>query len=77
MKSDILDQIRSIKTSQFTEKWELDVSHPTIFHEMLSSTALPQEDKTPERLAQEGQILVQGGTLTTSWTLSLATFHLS
>ena len=75
MKNDILDQIRDIKATVNTDKWQYDVGHPTIFHEMLSSKMLPEEEKTPIRLAQEGQILVQGGTLTTSWTLSLALFH--
>ncbi|KFA69829.1 hypothetical protein S40285_02466 [Stachybotrys chlorohalonatus IBT 40285] len=76
LKKDIRTQIQGIKASEHTEKWQLDVNHPTIFHELLSSRLLPPEEKTPERLGQEGQILVQGGTLTTSWTLSLATFHL-
>ena len=76
MKNDILDQIRDIKASEKTDKWQLDVSHPTIFHEMLSSEHLPAEEKSPIRLAQEGQILVQGGTLTSSWTISVAVFHL-
>ncbi|KYK59874.1 hypothetical protein DCS_01008 [Drechmeria coniospora] len=76
MKKDIVDQICEIKASENTAKWQLDVSHPTIFHEMLSSKLLPAEEKTPTRLAQEGQILVQGGTLTTSWTLTMAIFHL-
>lgn len=76
MKNDILDQIREIQATQNTEKWQLDVSHRTIFHELLSSKHLPDEEKTPNRLAQEGQILVQGGTLTTSWSLSVAAFHL-
>ncbi|KAG6297617.1 hypothetical protein E4U46_005759 [Claviceps purpurea] len=76
MKNDIVDQIAMIKATENTEKWQLDVDHTTIFHELLSSDALPDREKTPARLAQEGQILVQGGTLTTSWTLTLATFHL-
>ncbi|KXH65636.1 hypothetical protein CSAL01_06716 [Colletotrichum salicis] len=76
MKNDIKDQIGEIKATQGTEKWQLDVSHPTIFHDMLSSKLLPPAEKTVSRLAQDGQILVQGGTLTTSWTLSLAVFHL-
>ncbi|KAG7058520.1 Cytochrome p450 [Colletotrichum scovillei] len=76
MKNDIKDQIGEIKATQNTEKWQLDVSHPTIFHDMLSSKLLPPAEKTVSRLAQDGQILVQGGTLTTSWTLSLAVFHL-
>ncbi|KAJ0159022.1 Trichodiene oxygenase [Colletotrichum tanaceti] len=76
MKNDIKDQIAEIKRTEDTDKWQLDVSHPTIFHEMLSSRLLPSSEKTVSRLAQDGQILVQGGTLTTSWTLSLAVFHL-
>ncbi|KAF4504223.1 hypothetical protein G6O67_008399 [Ophiocordyceps sinensis] len=76
MKNDILHQIRDIKASENTEKWQLDASHPTIFHEMLGSKQLPPEEKTPQRLAQEGQILVQGGTLTSAWTLTMAAFHL-
>ena len=76
MKNGILDHIHSIESTESTDKWLLDVSHPTIFHELLSSKTLPSQEKTPTRLAQEGQILVQGGTLTTSWAISLATFHL-
>lgn len=76
MKKDILHQISEIKATENTAKWEFDVSHPTIFHEMLSSKILPAEEKTIKRLGQEGQILVQGGTLTTSWVLTLCTFHL-
>ncbi|KAG5912552.1 hypothetical protein E4U53_005278 [Claviceps sorghi] len=76
MKNDILHQIATIKATENSGKWQLDVNHATIFHELLSSKALPDYEKTPARLAQEGQILVQGGTLTTSWTLSVATFHL-
>jgi cytochrome P450 len=76
MKRDIRGQIAEIKATENTDKWAFDVDHPTIFHEMLGSKSLPAEEKTVGRLAQEGQILVQGGTLTTSWTLALATFHL-
>lgn len=76
MKKDILAQIAEIKATENTEKWQFDVSHPTIFHDMLSSKILPPEEKTVTRLGQEGQIIVQGGTLTTSWTLAIATFHL-
>ncbi|KAG8420204.1 hypothetical protein J3459_011306 [Metarhizium acridum] len=76
MKNDILKQIEKVKSTENTGQWKLDVSHPTIFHELLSSDHLPDCEKTPARLAQEGQILVQGGTLTSSWALSLATFHL-
>lgn len=76
MKNDIVAHISEIKVSEHTDKWQLDVSHPTIFHELLSSKILPPEEKTPVRLAQEGQILVQGGTLTSAWALAMAAFHL-
>ncbi|OIW31159.1 cytochrome P450 [Coniochaeta ligniaria NRRL 30616] len=76
MKRDIRAQIGEIKETENTERWQFDVDHPTVFHEMLGSKVLPAEEKTVGRLAQEGQILVQGGTLTTSWTLAVATFHL-
>ncbi|KAK9442995.1 Cytochrome P450 [Metarhizium brunneum] len=76
MKNDILQQIQKVKSTENTGQWKLDVSHPTILHELLSSENLPDCEKTPARLAQEAQILVQGGTLTSSWALSLATFHL-
>lgn len=76
MKNDILHQIAEIKATENTPKWQYDVSHPTIFHEMLSSKILPPNEKTTKRLAQDGQILVQGGTLTTSWVLTICTFHL-
>ncbi|EGX95314.1 Cytochrome P450 [Cordyceps militaris CM01] len=76
LKNDVRHQIDDIKATKGTKHWELDVSHPTIFHELLSSDLLPDVEKETARLAQDGQILVQGGTLTTSWTLSLAVFHL-
>lgn len=52
------------------------MSHPTIFHDLLSSEILSPREKSVERLAQEGQIVVQAGTLTTSWALTIATFFL-
>lgn len=75
-KREIRHQIGEIKATENTEKWALDVQHPTIFHTLLSSKTLPSREKSVTRLAQDGQILVQGGTLTTSWTLALGCFHL-
>lgn len=76
MKKDILNQIATIKRTEKTARWEFDVGHPTIFHSLLSSTTLPDREKSVARLAQEGQILVQAGTMTTSWALCVAIFHL-
>jgi len=76
MKHSIRQQIASIQATQDTSKWQLDVSHPTIFHDLLSSKILPPQEKTLTRLGEEGQTLVQAGTLTASWTLAIVTFHL-
>ncbi|KJZ75747.1 hypothetical protein HIM_04904 [Hirsutella minnesotensis 3608] len=76
MKHDIQDQIREIQAFDDGHPRQLKNSHPTIFHTLIGSRELPPVEKTPARLAQEGQILVQGGTLTSAWTLTMATFHL-
>lgn len=52
-----------------------DLSHPTLFHEILQSN-LPESDKTVNHLKDEAAIVVGAGTLTTSWALSVATYHL-
>ncbi|KAK1836967.1 cytochrome P450 CYP542B3 [Podospora conica] len=75
MKRTIAAQIADIQRTPRAE-WELDAQHPTIFHALLDSPLLPPGEKTLRRLAHEGQVLVQAGTLTASWTLAVATFHL-
>lgn len=52
-----------------------DLPHLTLFHEILSSN-LPEADKSVSRLKDEAAIVVGAGTLTTSWALSVATYHL-
>ena len=52
-----------------------NLAHPTLFHEILQSN-LPDSDKSTMRLTDEAQIVVGAGTLTTSWTLSVAVYHL-
>ena len=46
-----------------------------MFHEILSSN-LPETEKSVSRLRDEAVIVVSAGTLTTSWALSVATYHL-
>jgi len=53
-----------------------DVKHRTIFHDLLESTALPPEDKTVDRLWQEGQLLLSAGTVTTATSLASALVYL-
>jgi cytochrome P450 len=50
-------------------------SHVTVFHDILSSK-LPEREKTTDRLADEALLLIGAGTETTSWTMTVATFHL-
>ena len=52
-----------------------DLTHPTLFHEILQSN-LPDADKSTERLTDEAQIVVGAGTATTAWALSVATYYL-
>ena len=52
-----------------------DIPHPTIFHEILSSS-LPESEKTVNRLSHEARLIVGAGTITTSWALCVAIFHL-
>ena len=47
----------------------------TVFHSLLNSD-LPISEKSSGRLAEEAVLLVGAGTHTTSWALSVATFHL-
>ncbi|PQE04573.1 cytochrome p450 protein [Rutstroemia sp. NJR-2017a BVV2] len=71
--SEMQVQIREIMTGENTA--HETSKHPTIFHEVLSSD-LPPQEKTIDRLWQEGQTVVGAGTETTAWTLSVLTCHL-
>ncbi|KAJ9607386.1 hypothetical protein H2200_008459 [Cladophialophora chaetospira] len=50
-------------------------SQTTIFHAILQGD-LPEKEKSPDRLWQDGQVIVIAGTLTTAAALSEATYHL-
>lgn len=69
----IREQITTMKNGKGIK---YDVVHDTIFDELLLSSILPEREKSVDRLAQEGQVLNQGGTLTTSSALCIAAFHL-
>ena len=53
-----------------------NVSHPTIFHELLNSD-LPPSERTNARLGDEAQLIVAAGLITTSWALTVASFHIT
>ncbi|KUL84200.1 hypothetical protein ZTR_06934 [Talaromyces verruculosus] len=52
-----------------------DTKHATIFHELLNSD-LPDVEKSSARLGDEAQLIVAAGLITTSWALSVASFHI-
>lgn len=66
-------QVTKIKQGE-NERWK-DQDHPTIFHAILDSK-LPDEEKSVDRLAQDAQMLVMAGTLTTSGVLEVIAFWL-
>ncbi|KAL0466680.1 cytochrome P450 [Neurospora intermedia] len=75
----ITAQISEIEKSLRTKEGKhahLDIPHPTIFHSFVNTEALPPIEKSVPRIAQEGQVIVQAGTVTTSWALTISTFHL-
>ena len=47
----------------------------TIFHEVLNSD-LPDSEKTDARLGDEAQLIIAAGLITTSWALTVASYHL-
>ncbi|OTA70497.1 cytochrome P450 [Hypoxylon sp. EC38] len=50
-------------------------SHPTIFHEILSSN-LPLEDLTLPRLQNEAMSTISAGIETTKWAISVTSYHI-
>lgn len=50
-------------------------SHPTILREILNSSDLPPEEKTPTRLQDKSVNLVGAGTHTIRWTVGVASFY--
>ncbi|KAL5041487.1 hypothetical protein BDW71DRAFT_217824 [Aspergillus fruticulosus] len=70
--------IKSIMNEQSTLGYETvknELSHPTFFHDVLNSN-LPAEEKTPERLAQEVQVVIGAGSETTAKMLAWTIYYL-
>ena len=70
---DLARRIREIREGRNTNY--KDITHPTIFHELLNSD-LPEEEKRDARLGDEAQLIIAAGLITTSWALTVASFHL-
>lgn len=50
--------------------------HRTVYHELLANSSLPPSELTVPRLVQEGMAVIGAGTMTTSQTFTLITFHI-
>ncbi|KAI5920286.1 cytochrome P450 [Camillea tinctor] len=72
-RSGIRQHVREIKLKASAGMAE--TSKPTVFHDILASH-LPQQDKSLERLTQEAMLVIGAGIETTTWTLTVATFHI-
>ncbi|KAI9778818.1 MAG: hypothetical protein M1839_007908 [Geoglossum umbratile] len=70
---DLDTQIRAILDGE-NDEYKTS-THPTIFHELLNSDLGPEE-KTLQRLSEEGQTVIGAGTITTAHFLKTITFHL-
>ena len=52
------------------------MKHRTIFHDLLDSPTLPEQDKSVDRLWQEAQLFLAAGTVTTATSISAALVYL-
>ncbi|KAK4631699.1 Cytochrome P450 monooxygenase sdnE [Fulvia fulva] len=50
--------------------------HPTVFHTLLQSETLPEQEKSDLRLAEEAQLILGAGIETTAWALCQATYYI-
>lgn len=73
--ADELQDVRKQVETVLARKRDPEKAHKTIFEELRDSD-LPPQEKTIERLMDEGFILVGAGGETTAQTLAVLSFHL-
>ncbi|KAH8429750.1 cytochrome P450 [Aspergillus melleus] len=71
----IMQSIIDEQSSKNYDRARSEFSHPTFFHDVLSSS-LPLEEKSPERLSQEVRLVIGAGSESTSKMLAWTTFYL-
>ena len=76
--SNVVQDIRSVIIDIITRRNrdEKETTQPTIFHHILDSD-LPAHEKAIERLVHEAQAILLAGSETTSWALSVSSFHIT
>ena len=52
------------------------MKHRTIFHDLVDSPTLPEQDKSEDRLWQEAQLFLAAGTVTTATSIASALVYL-
>lgn len=73
-REDMLErQIKDVKNGTNMEKAD---SHPTMFHDLIYNSKLPEQELSVDRLRDEGSGVVGAGTVTTGRTLYVATYFL-
>ncbi|GAB1194036.1 hypothetical protein APSETT444_003275 [Aspergillus pseudonomiae] len=72
---DVITSIMEEQNANGYDKVKSQFSHPTFFHDVLNSN-LPPEEKSPERLWQEVQVVVGAGAETTGKALTWTIFYL-
>lgn len=75
LKIDLPARIKETKLALNAGNFSNEDKHPTIFASLLQSE-LTASDKTPIRLADEAAAVVGAGTETTSWAMTVITYHL-
>jgi cytochrome P450 len=73
MRKDLARQVQELRKGVYED--HKHAKHITIFQELLNSD-LPEEEKSNARLGDEAQLIIAAGLITTSWTLSVASFHI-
>ncbi|KAB8210281.1 cytochrome P450 [Aspergillus parasiticus] len=72
---EVIASIMEEQNANGYDKVKSQFSHPTFFHDVLNSN-LPPEEKSPERLWQEVQVVVGAGAETTGKALTWTMFYL-
>ncbi|KAK3628623.1 hypothetical protein LTR56_002010 [Elasticomyces elasticus] len=75
IKAGLESQVKAI-TSTRLEGDQDKLDRRTIFHDLLESESLPQEEKTLRRLTEEAQIIASAGSVTTAHYLKCTIYHI-
>jgi cytochrome P450 len=75
LKQSLIEQIADIRSGKTT--FHKDVTHPTIFQELLTNPNIPDSEKTDDRLGDEALVVISAGLSTTAAALTTSTYYLA